>query len=145
MLFHKTKSIVIAGCGPLGASLAHTFYKKGHKVVVLDQERESFRYLSDEFSGYEMVGDPTDPVALKNAGIEDAVIFIAATQDDNTNLLSAQIASRIFHVKQVYARLDDISRRHLVTDLPIKPISLYNLSADDYAQLAESVSREVAV
>lgn len=145
MLFHKTKRIVIAGCGPLGASLANTLYKKGHKVVVLDQNQESFRFLPEEFGGYEMEGDPTDSGALKRAGIEDAGIFIAATQDDNTNLLAAQIASRIFHVKQVYARLDDASRHQLVSGLPIKPISLYSLSADDYAQLAETVSREAAV
>ena len=145
MLFHKTKCIIIAGCGPLGAALANTLYKKGHKVVVLDKDRESFRYLPEEFKGYEMEGDPTDPQVLKAAGIEDAGLFIASTQDDNTNLLLAQIASRIFHVDQVYARLDDTGRHQLVTDLPVKPISLYDLSADDYGRLAETVSREVAV
>ena len=138
MLFHKNKCIVIAGCGPLGAALAKSLYKKGHKVVVLDKDRESFRYLPEE-------GDPTDPQVLKAAGIEDAGLFIASTQDDNTNLLLAQIASRIFHVSQVYARLDDTGRHQLVTDLPVKPISLYDLSADDYGRLAETVSREVAV
>ena len=111
----------------------------------LDTDRESFRYLPEEFRGYEMEGDPTDPQVLKAAGIEDAGLFIASTQDDNTNLLLAQIASRIFHVSQVYARLDDTGRHQLVTDLPVKPISLYDLSADDYGRLAETVSREVAV
>ena len=47
--------------------------------------------------------------------------------------------------RQVYARLDDTGRHQLVTDLPVKPISLYDLSADDYGRLAETVSREVAV
>ena len=46
---------------------------------------------------------------------------------------------------EVYARLDDTGRHQLVTDLPVKPISLYDLSADDYGRLAETVSREVAV
>ena len=95
MLFHKNKCIVIAGCGPLGAALAKSLYKKGHKVVVLDKDRESFRYLPEEFKGYEMEGDPTDPQVLKAAGIEDAGLFIASTQDDNTNLLLAQIARQL--------------------------------------------------
>lgn len=112
---------------------------------MLDKDRESFRYLPEEFRGYEMEGDPTDPQVLKAAGIEDAGLFIASTQDDNTNLLLAQIASCIFHVGQVYARLDDTGRHQLVTDLPVKPISLYDLSADDYGRLAETVSQEVAV
>lgn len=85
MLFHKNNRIVIAGCGPLGAALAKSLYHKGHRVVVLDKDRESFRYLPEEFRGYEMEGDPTDPQVLKAAGIEDAGLFIASTQDDNTN------------------------------------------------------------
>ena len=96
MLFHKNKCIVIAGCGPLGAALAKSLYKKGPKVVVLDKDRESFRYLPDGFGGAEMEGDPTDPKVLKEAGIERAGMFIAATQDDNSNLLISQIASHIF-------------------------------------------------
>lgn len=145
MLFHKSKGIIIVGCSPFGAALANSLYNKGHKVVVLDKDRESFRYLPEEFGGSEMEGDPTDPSVLKEAGIERAGMFIAATQDDNSNLLISQIASRIFQVNQVYARLDDTSRSRLITDTPIKPICVYNLSADDYLHLAESVCPEVAV
>ena len=59
MLFHKSKGITIVGCSPFGAALANTLYNKGHKVVVLDKDRESFRYLPDGFGGAEMEGDPT--------------------------------------------------------------------------------------
>lgn len=145
MLFHKYKGVLIVGCSPFGAALANTLQNKGHKVIVLDKDRESFRYLPDEFGGSEMEGDPTDPRVLKEAGIEGARMMIAATQDDNTNLLISQIASRIFQVNRVYARLDDSSRSRLITDLPIKPICLYGLTADDYSHLAESVCQEVAV
>ena len=145
MLFHKSKGIIIVGCSPFGAALANTLYNKGHKVVVLDRDRESFRYLPDGFGGAEMEGDPTDPKVLKEAGIERAGMFIAATQDDNSNLLISQIASHIFQVDQVYARLDDTRRSRLIRDTPIKPICVYNLSVDDYLNLAESVCQEVAV
>lgn len=145
MLSHKSKGVIIVGCSPFGAALANSLYSKGHKVVVLDKDRESFRYLPEEFGGSELEGDPTDPSVLKEAGIERAGMFIAATQDDNSNLLISQIASRIFQVNQVYARLDDTSRSRLITDTPIKPICVYNLSADDYTHLAESVCPEVAV
>lgn len=145
MLFHKSKGVIIVGCSPFGAALANSLYSKGHKVVVLDKDRESFRYLPEEFGGSELEGDPTDPSVLKEAGIERAGMFIAATQDDNSNLLISQIASRIFQVNQVYARLDDTSRSRLITDTPIKPICVYNLSADDYTHLAEAVCPEVAV
>ena len=145
MLFHQSKGVIIVGCSPFGAALANTLYHRGHKVVVLDKDRESFRYLPEASGGSELAGDPTDPRELKEAGIERAAMIIAATQDDNSNLLISQIASSIFQVGRVYARLDDTSRCRLITDMPIQPISLYNLSADDYKDLADSVSREVAV
>lgn len=145
MLFHKSKGVIIVGCSPFGAALANSLYNKGHKVVVLDKDRESFRFLPEGFGGSELEGDPTDPNVLKEAGIERTGTFIAATQDDNSNLLISQIASRIFQVNQVYARLDDTSRSRLITDTPIKPICVYNLSADDYTHLAESVCPEAAV
>ena len=46
MLFHQSKGVIIVGCSPFGAALANTLYHRGHKVVVLDKDRESFRYLS---------------------------------------------------------------------------------------------------
>ena len=147
MLFHKNKCIVIAGCGPLGAALAKSLYKKGHKVVVLDKDRESFRYLPEEFRGYEMEGDPTDPQVLKAAGIEDAGLFIASTQDDNTNLLLAQIASRIFHVSQVYARLDEYFDLITPLDKLENEISRCILSetevADDASAGLRNIRREI--
>lgn len=145
MLFHKSKGIIIAGCSPFGAALANSLYNKGHKVVILDKDKESFSYLPEAFGGSELEGDPTDPDVLKEAGIERAGMFIAATQDDNSNLLISQIASRIFQVSKVYARLEDTNRSRLITDTPIEPICVYNLSADDYPHVAESVCREVAV
>lgn len=145
MLFHKSKGIIIAGCSPFGAALARTLYNKGHSVIVLDKDKETFRYLSEDFGGSQMEGDPTDPAVLREAGIERAGMLIAAARDDNSNLLISQIASRIFGVNQVFARLDDAGRSRLLTDTPIKPICAYNLSVDEYLNLAESVCREVAV
>lgn len=75
MLFHQSKGVIIVGCSPFGAALANTLYHRGHKVVVLDKDRESFRYLPEEFGGSELEGDPTDPRVLKEAGIERAAAF----------------------------------------------------------------------
>ena len=145
MLFHQSKGVMIVGCSPFGAALANTLYHKGHKVVVLDKDRESFRYLPEEFGGEQMEGDPTDPRVLVDAGIERAELMIAATRDDNSNLLISQIASSIFKVKRVYASLDDTSKSRLITDTPITPISLCSLSVDGCRHFADSISREVAV
>lgn len=145
MKFGKHKSILIAGCGSFGAAMAKSLYNKGYRVIVVDRDKESFKYLSEEYGGYEMEGDPTDPEVLQRAGIGQVQMLIAASQSDNANLLTAQIASSIFHVERVYVRLNDAGRKHLLEDLPIKPIYPYSLSAEEYQKLAEYLCQEVAV
>ncbi len=48
--------------------------------------------------------------ALREAGIEQADVFIASTDGDNTNLTIAQIASKQFDVPNVIVRVMDPAR-----------------------------------
>ncbi|MBT9777098.1 TrkA family potassium uptake protein [Clostridium sp. MCC353] len=144
MLFRKTKTIIIVGSSRFGAGLAGMLSQKGSRVVVIDVKEDAFRKLPDDFSGYEIIGDGTDMDILKQAGIEEASIAIAATNDDNTNLLIAQIASRIFHVPSVYSRLNDKNKEKLIRGFNIKPICPFVLSVNEFARLSNEEYREVS-
>lgn len=145
MLFRKNRCRIIAGCGPLGAALARSWDRKGCKVVVIDTSQTNLRRLPIEFGGFKLEGDPTDVEVLEAAGIREAELFIASGGDDNTNLLLSQIASQIFGVKQVYARLDDAGKRSLIRDMPVEVISLHELADEDYGRLAETMDKGAAV
>src|SRR4051794_24451162 len=56
------------------------------------------------------VGTALEVDALLEAGIEDADVFIASTNGDNTNLVVSQIAQRRFDVPRVIARVLDPRR-----------------------------------
>ena len=115
--------ILIMGCGRVGAKLAELLDKEGHTVTVLDTNDYSFRRLPDAFGGTALVGNGTDQEALKNAGIEEADVFLTLTQGDNRNIMAAQIARHIFNVPRVICRIYDPLRKELFGELGIETIS----------------------
>lgn len=115
--------IVIVGCGRLGSFLANRLSRDGHSVVVIDSNGEKFENLSAEFSGFRIEGDATEPAVLKQAKIDKADAMIAATREDNINLMIAQIAKRIFLVPKVMARIFDLKREETFRKLGIETIS----------------------
>lgn len=136
MLFHKTKTIIIVGASRFGAGLAGKLAGAGTRIVVLDLDADAFRKLPDDFDGYQLLGDGTDVDMLREAGIESASVFIAATDDDNVNILAAQIASRIFKVPEVFSRLNDRNKERLIKGFNIKPICPFVLSVNEFDRLA---------
>jgi trk system potassium uptake protein len=115
--------ILIMGCGRTGAQLAAMLDADGHQITILDIDDYSFRRLPPDFKGTALVGDGTDEETLKKAGIEGSNAFIAITQGDNRNILSAQIAKHIFKVPKVLLRIYDPLRRELYNTLGLEAFS----------------------
>jgi trk system potassium uptake protein len=115
--------ILIMGCGRTGAKLAAMLDAEGHQITILDTNDYSFRRLPPDFKGTALVGDGTNDETLKKAGIEEADAFVAVTQGDNRNILSAQIARHIFNVPKVLLRIYDPLRRELYTTLGLEAFS----------------------
>lgn len=105
---HKQDSYtMIIGCGRLGANLANALSNEGANVLIMDENSEAFRRLATNFGGLSVVGNGTDFNTLLDARIRQASAVIAVTNDDNTNIMVAQIARDVFGVKRVIARLYD--------------------------------------
>jgi trk system potassium uptake protein len=111
--------IVVTGCGRVGAQLAQFLSYEGHDVVVIDKDENSFKRLAGGFNGVTMAGVAFDEGLLVEAGIERADALAAVTNFDNTNLMVAEIATRIFDVPTVVARLYNPEKRHIFTRLGV--------------------------
>ena len=131
MFFHKTKTIIIAGASRFGAGLAGKLSGLNTRIVVIDLNEDAFRKLPDDFGGYQIVGDGTDVDLLKQAGIESAEVFIAATDDDNINILASQIACR--------------NKEKLLSGFNVKPICPFVLSVNEFDRLTEGEYQEAVV
>ena len=115
--------IIIVGCGRVGSQLAKLLSAEGNNVVVIDKNKAAFDRLGDTFNGLTVVGNGFDRQVLKQAGIEKTDAFCAVTNGDNTNLISAQVAKKIFNVPKVIARVYDPQRAHIYKALGLDIIS----------------------
>lgn len=115
--------VIIVGCGRVGSQLARLLSGEGHNVVVIDKNAASFERIGSTFNGLTLVGNGFDLNLLRQAGIEKAGAFCAVTNGDNTNLISAQVAKKIFNVPKVIARVYDPQRAHIYANLGLDVIS----------------------
>jgi trk system potassium uptake protein TrkA len=115
--------VIIVGCGRVGSELARLLSAEGHNVVVIDKNAAAFDRLGSTFNGLTLVGNGFSLSLLKQAGIEKADAFCSVTNGDNTNLVSAQVAKKIFNVSKVIARVYDPQRAHIYKALGLDIIS----------------------
>jgi trk system potassium uptake protein TrkA len=109
--------VLIVGAGRVGSSIAQRALREGHQVSVLDEDPLSHERLDidldgtwEDAGGQFTVGTALEMDALLEAGVEDADVFIASTDGDNTNLVISQIAQKRFEVNKVVARVLDPAR-----------------------------------
>ncbi|MFP4321799.1 MAG: potassium channel family protein [Anaerolineales bacterium] len=124
--------IIVVGCGRLGGILASYLSGYGHRVVAIDNQANAFEKLSNEFSGFTILGDAVEPAVLREANSEDADYLFATTSLDNVNLMVAQIAKSIYDVPKVVARVFDPQRENIYAEFGIETISPVELSAEAF-------------
>lgn len=101
--------VIVIGCGRVGSAISKSIVGEvGGNVAVIDSDPDSLLRLGgDDFVGDFFVGEGLDSDVLERAGIAHADAFIACTDDDNTNVVVAQIAQRRYHVRHVVVRVSD--------------------------------------
>jgi trk system potassium uptake protein TrkA len=114
--------VLIVGCGRVGGLLAGRLVENGNDVSIVDANSRSFRRLPEKFPGRVVLGTGIDEDVLRTAGIEQANVFVAVTQDDNTNIMSAQIAREVFGIDRVILRIYDQARAAVYRQLGLTVI-----------------------
>ncbi len=122
--------IVIAGCGRVGSDLAIRLADEGHDVSIVDSRDGAFDRLGTTFNGTTHDGPAYDIRVLRDAGIEFADAFVAVTDSDNANLMSVEVATRVFGVGRTIARLDDPARADAYRALDIHYVAGAKLTSD---------------
>ncbi|MFA6001732.1 MAG: TrkA family potassium uptake protein [Thermoleophilia bacterium] len=137
---------VVLGCGRVGAQLAGALDVEGHDVSIIDKNPKSFRRLRDSFKGAKVEGIGFDRDVLIKAGIERADGFASVTNGDNSNIISALIARRVFQVPRVITRIYDPLRANIYKQFGIPTISSTIWGANElrehllYAELKSEMS-----
>ena len=120
---------VIMGCGRVGAEMTVQLSKAGHSVAIIDKRKEAFDRLPPGFDARTIVGIGFDREILEKAGIKEADAFIAVSNGDNSNIVSARVAREHYHVDKVIARIYDPRRAEIYERLNIPTIATVRWAA----------------
>ena len=97
--------------------------KAGHSVSIIDKRPEAFDRLPPGFDAKTIVGMGFDREVLEQAGIKEAGAFVAVSNGDNSNIVSARVAREHYHVPKVVARIYDPRRADIYERLNIPTVA----------------------
>jgi trk system potassium uptake protein TrkA len=99
--------IVVTGGGAVGRHLASDLVDRGHEVVLVEQEREVVERIKPMIPNVRVVlGDACEPWVLESCETSTADVVVAATGDDEDNLVTSLLAKQEFAVPRVLARVN---------------------------------------
>lgn len=120
--------IIITGCGKVGFTLAEQLSDEGHEITVIDQKAERVQAAVDALDVIGYIGNGNSYKMQKEAGVEDADLWIAVTSQDEVNLLSCLVAKKAGDCKTIarvrnpeYMEEIDYIREELGLSLSINP------------------------
>lgn len=124
--------IVIAGGGKVGEYLATVLLQSGNEVAVIDIDPVTASRLSVVLEGRYLViqGDGCDSKYQEDAGIRRADVFVATTGQDDNNLVSCEIAQRVFNVPRCIARVNSPKNLRIFKEVGIECVSSTTLIAN---------------
>ncbi len=98
--------VAIAGAGNVGTFIAEDLRSAGHEVLLIEQDAGLVNRLQESLDVHWFVGDACEVSSLDAAGIADADVMVAATGDDEDNLVVSLLAKQEFAVPRVVARVN---------------------------------------
>lgn len=97
--------IIILGAGQVGGTLAANLTSESNDITVIDTEEPQLRALQDRLDIGVVLGEGSHPSVLQQAGIEDAEMLVAVTNNDEINMIACQVAHSLFNTPTKIARI----------------------------------------
>jgi trk system potassium uptake protein TrkA len=108
--------VAITGAGAVGRHLAADLHERGHDVTLIEQDPGVLEKAREWAPGVELLlGDGCEPWVLEKADLTSADVVVAATGDDEDNLVTSLLAKQEFAVPRVLARVNHPANEWLFT------------------------------
>ena len=86
--------IVLVGGGKVGFALCRSLVAEKHDVVLIEQDEAVLDHIVSRFDIMGLLGNGADFAILEQAGVQECDIFIALTEHDEVNMISAVLAKK---------------------------------------------------
>jgi trk system potassium uptake protein TrkA len=108
--------VAIAGAGNVGLFIANDLVNTGHEVQLIEQNPQVVE-RAEKTAGIEwLLADACEVASLRQAGLERCEVVVAATGDDEDNLVISLLAKQEFGVPRVVARVNHPENEWLFND-----------------------------
>jgi trk system potassium uptake protein TrkA len=87
--------IIIVGAGEVGFNIAQRLSEESHDVVLIDKDPQKIERIAENLDVQAYLASGTSPKALKDSGVKDADLLVAATDSDEVNLISCLLARNL--------------------------------------------------
>jgi trk system potassium uptake protein TrkA len=87
--------IIIVGAGEVGFHIAQKLSEENQDVFLIDKDPEKIRRITENLDVQAILGSGTSPETLRNSGIKDAEMLVAATDSDEVNLIACVLVRHL--------------------------------------------------
>lgn len=121
------------GAGRVGLNLASNLVGRGHDVTIIENDDNLCSDAASELDALVICGNGTDTKTLEEANVADADVFVAATGNDEANLLSC-ILVKEYKIKKIIARLSNPDHEEAFKKVGIDDVISPELTAAGYLE-----------
>ncbi len=125
--------VVIMGAGRVGLSLASFLISDGQDVTIIESDHNLCSNAVNELDALVISGNGTETRILEEASIFDADVFVAATGNDEANLLAC-ILVKTYNVNKIIARVSDPAHEEAFKKVGIDFVVSPELTAASYLE-----------
>jgi trk system potassium uptake protein TrkA len=109
--------VAIAGGGVVGTSIATDLVQNGHDVLIVESNPAVVAKQDQHDARVQwFAGDACEVSTLQDSGWGDAEVVVAATGDDEDNLVVSLLSKQEFAVPRVIARVNHPKNRWMFTE-----------------------------
>jgi trk system potassium uptake protein TrkA len=98
--------VAIAGAGNVGTAIAKDLRANGHDVLIIEKDPDLVEKLRKSLDVTWVAADACEVNSLVLAGMADVDVAVAATGDDEDNLVISLLSKQEFAVPRVVARVN---------------------------------------
>jgi Trk K+ transport system NAD-binding subunit len=136
--------VAVAGGGSVGMAVAADLKVHGHDVFILEVDPEQVARFQPHVDVRWLVADACEVSSLKAAGMDEVDVMVAATGDDEDNLVISLLSKQEFAVPRVIARVNNASNQWLFTeswgvDVPVSTPQLYTALVEEAVSIGSLV------